>query len=135
MANPACMSGDGKEAVFVGTMLQTGDAVALCDECLVAWSAAVLQAMTGVDPAPFIQAISEPAEAPQTKDGAPTDEPPAAAPADADEDAGYAAGWVLESEAAQTDTPDPKPARPNGGRSRNTHASVPAATGGNSHDD
>lgn len=59
MANPPCMSNDGRPAVFVGTMLETGDAVALCDECLVAWTAALLNVMTGVDPTPFIQAVSE----------------------------------------------------------------------------
>ena len=59
MASPPCMSGDGEAAVFVGTMLETGDAVALCSECLVAWSAALLNIMTGIDPAPFIAAISE----------------------------------------------------------------------------
>lgn len=78
MAAPPCMSDDGNQAVFVGTMLQTGDAVALCDECLVAWSAALLNAMTGVDPTPFLQAISDgPPERPE-----PADEPPAE-PADA----------------------------------------------------
>lgn len=56
---PACTSGDGNEAVFVGTMLQTGDAVALCDQCLVGWAAALLNVMTGVDPTPFIAAISD----------------------------------------------------------------------------
>lgn len=135
MANPACMSGDGKEAVFVGTMLQTGDAVALCDECLVAWSAAVLHAMTGVDPAPFIQAVSEPADVPGTAEGAPSDEPPAGAPADTDEDAGWAASRVLDSEAAQADQGERRPAGSNGGRGRNGRASAPAATGGSSHDD
>ena len=59
MASPACMSDDGRDAVFVGTMLQTGDAVALCDECLVPWSAALLQALTGVDPTPFLRAVSD----------------------------------------------------------------------------
>lgn len=58
MANPPCMSDDGNPAVFVGTMLQTGDAVALCDECMVPWCAAVLQTMTGIDATPFIAAIS-----------------------------------------------------------------------------
>lgn len=59
MAAPPCMSDDGNPAVFVGTMLQTGDAVALCDECLVPWAAALLNAMTGVDPTPFLIAISD----------------------------------------------------------------------------
>jgi len=59
MAGPQCMSGDGNAAVFVGTMLETGDSVELCDVCLVAWAAALLQAMTGVDPEPFLRAISD----------------------------------------------------------------------------
>jgi hypothetical protein len=59
MANPPCMSQDGNPAVFVGTMLATGDAVALCDECMVPWAAALLNAMTGVDPTPFLVAISD----------------------------------------------------------------------------
>lgn len=60
MATPPCMSDDGNPAVFVGTMLATGDAVALCDECLVSWTAALLNVMTGVDPTPFLAAIGEP---------------------------------------------------------------------------
>lgn len=88
MAAPQCMSEDGRQAVFVGTMLQTGDAVALCDECLVMWAAALLQAMTGVDPQPFIAAMSEDDPAGDVTAGAPTDEPPAPAPADTDDDAG-----------------------------------------------
>ena len=73
MANPACMSQDGREAVFVGTMLQTGDAFTLCDECLVGWSAALLQSMTGVDPTPFLQAIS--AGTPEGGDDNPGEDP------------------------------------------------------------
>lgn len=53
------MSNDGNTATFVGTMLESGDGFTLCDECLVAWSAALLQAMTGVDPAPFLAAVSD----------------------------------------------------------------------------
>ena len=87
MALPSCMSDDGRQAVFVGTMLQTGDAVALCDECLVMWAAALLQAMTGVDPQPFIAAMSEADPAGDVTAGAPSDEPPAPAPADTDPDA------------------------------------------------
>lgn len=58
MATPMCMSGDGSPATFVGTMLATGDGFTLCDECLVSWCAAMLQATTGLDPAPFIAALS-----------------------------------------------------------------------------
>lgn len=81
------MSGDGRPAVFVGTMLETGDAVALCDICLVGWAAAVLNTMTGVDPEPFLRAVSEPDDVPTAAEGAPTDEPPAPAPADSDPEA------------------------------------------------
>jgi hypothetical protein len=84
MALPSCMSGDGRQAVFVGTMLQTGDAVALCDECLVMWTAALLQTMTGVDPGPFIAAMSETDPAGDVTAGAPSDGPPAPGPADKD---------------------------------------------------
>lgn len=87
MALPSCMSEDGRQAVFVGTMLQTGDAVALCDECLVMWAAALLSTMTGVDPEPFLRAISQADPAGDTTAGAPSDEPPAPAPADNDPDA------------------------------------------------
>lgn len=59
MAAPACMSDDGNTAVFIGTYLESGETIAVCDECMVAWSAAMLNAMTGVDPTPFLQAISE----------------------------------------------------------------------------
>lgn len=77
MATPMCMSGDGRPATFVGTMLTTGDGFTLCDECLVSWCAALLQATTGLDPAPFIAALSTdsaPAE-PGTDAGAVGTEP------------------------------------------------------------
>lgn len=54
------MSGDGRPAAFIGTMLETGDTVTLCDDCMVLWLAAVLSAVTGVDAAPFIAALSDP---------------------------------------------------------------------------
>ena len=81
------MSEDGQPAVFVGTMLATGDAVALCDACLVAWAAAMLNAMTGVDPEPFLRAISEDEDVPAAAEGAPTDQPPPPQPADSDPEA------------------------------------------------
>lgn len=59
MAHPPCMSGDGEPAVFIGTVLTTGDTIAVCENCWVSWAAAFLNAMTGIDPAPFILAISD----------------------------------------------------------------------------
>ena len=56
---PSCMADDGQAAVFVGTFLTNGEAVALCDEHMVYFCASTLQDMTGVDPAPFIAAISD----------------------------------------------------------------------------
>lgn len=80
MAPPQCESGDGNPAVFVGTFLQTGQPVALCDDCLVPWSAALLQAMTGVDPTPFLAAISDGADSSPAAPGV-QDSPPAPPPA------------------------------------------------------
>lgn len=78
MARPMCMSEDGNQAVFVGTMLETGDGFTLCDECLAMWAIAMTSTMTGVDPTPFIAALSEPeTEAQETEPGA---EQPAADP-------------------------------------------------------
>jgi hypothetical protein len=65
MANPPCASQDGNPAVFIGTILETGDTVALCDMCLVAWSAALLNTMTGVDPTPFLMAVSDDVDGPE----------------------------------------------------------------------
>ena len=59
---PECMAEDGQAAVFVGTFLQNGQSVAVCDEHLVYFCADTLHTMTGVDPAPFIVAISEPSD-------------------------------------------------------------------------
>jgi len=124
MANPACMSQDGREAVFVGTMLQTGDAFTLCDECLVGWSAALLQSMTGVDPTPFLQAISagtpeggddNPGEDPEHEIGTSDGEP--SAPPGSDPSAAAA----TPAAAAASDPPPPAPRR---GR---TSAASPAA--------
>lgn len=71
MARPMCMSEDGNQAVFVGTMLETGDGFTLCDECLAMWAIAMTSTMTGVDPTPFIAALSEPeTEAQETEPGA-----------------------------------------------------------------
>ena len=56
---PECMAEDGQAAVFVGTFLQNGQSVAVCDEHLVYFAADTLHTMTGVDPAPFIAAISD----------------------------------------------------------------------------
>ncbi len=57
---PECMADDGNKAVFVGTFLTNGESVALCDEHMVYFCASTLQEMTGIDPVPFVAAISEP---------------------------------------------------------------------------
>ncbi len=131
MAMPQCMSDDGNQAVFVGTMLQTGDAVALCDQCIVPWAAALLNVMTGVDPAPFLAAVSEPDPVAGVAEGAPSDEPPPAAPADSDNGAvvdpdGEAAEWVKAGEAP----PHPSTRR-SSGRTPPARSSAEGRTGGN----
>lgn len=49
MAAPQCMSNDGKQAVFIGTFMQNGDSVALCEDCLPAFTASVTADMFGVE--------------------------------------------------------------------------------------
>lgn len=70
---PECMAQDGLPAVFVGTFLQNGTSVAVCDEHMVYFCADTLAQMTGLDPSPFIAAISEegPVEAPEAPAEAP----------------------------------------------------------------
>lgn len=153
MAAPPCMGEDGRQAVFVGTMLQTGDAVALCDECLVMWASALLQAMTGIDPEPFLRAVSEvsdgqeaerntpAAEAtdtvPDVSHGMPSDEPPPPAPHDTDDgerwsaehataEEAAAAGDQLAADLIAADQPDP----PNGRGSRGSRGRGTAAVRG-----
>lgn len=104
MAPPPCMSSDGRPAVFVGTFLETGDSVALCDECLVPWAAAILAAMTGLDATPFLQAISD-------------DAPPAPSESDT-------GGAPETSAAGASSDPPPTPAR----RGRTLAASREAGT-------
>jgi hypothetical protein len=49
------MSNDGKQAVFIGTFMETGDAVALCEDCLPAFTATVTADMFGVDGAQLLE--------------------------------------------------------------------------------
>lgn len=105
MAGPPCMSNDGNAAVFVGTFLENGDAVALCGDCLPGFAIAMTASLTGVDgdllmrwidtneptapedPAGEAAELAAPPQhaEPPTRGG----EPPAAAPADDDPEAGW----------------------------------------------
>lgn len=135
MASPQCMTGDGQPAVFVGTMLQTGDAFTLCDACLVMWTAALLQSMTGVDATPFLQAISDEEDIAGTEHGAPTDEPPEPGPADEDEEA-RAASVVRSGTDREAFPPSPrKLRRTSGGRTPRSRSSAAAPTGGSNDDE
>lgn len=116
------MSGDERPAVFVGTMLETGDAVALCDICLVGWCSALLNVMTGVDPEPFLRAVSEPDDVPTTAEGAPTSEPPAEQAADSDQDA---ASGAASPPGDQSPEPPPQGRKRAGNRSGRTSTVFP----------
>lgn len=59
MAGPACQNHPDVPASFLATFLASGDTVAVCDECLVPFTAAILNTLTGVDPAPFLAAVSD----------------------------------------------------------------------------
>lgn len=72
MAAPACMTEGHGPATFIGTFLETGDAVRLCDECMPNFCAAVFERMTGVDMTPALYLASE--EGQQNPDG-PVGEP------------------------------------------------------------
>lgn len=113
MAGPVCMTGDGRSAVFIGTTLPAGAQISVCDECLVMWAASVLQAMTGVDPAPFIAAISEDTSEAQE------DPPPAAA----------------DDDPVDRDLGEPVPASGPTGRKTGKRRSSPARADGGSSDD
>jgi hypothetical protein len=113
MANLHCMEGDGEPAAALVTILADGTVYTLCSTHLVAFCAGLLSSMTGIDPAPFIEAISDDqpateAETPagvtengtgshMTAEGAPTDEPPAPAPHDTDQDPAGEAPAAVES--------------------------------------
>lgn len=124
MAAPLCMSNDGKPAVFIGTFLEKGDSVTLCEDCLPDFTSAITASMNGIPPEVFAGVVDQlrqaaedgegpaPAEMAAPPDmpadrngkpavdgqmtvdeaiagvehGAPSDEPPAPAPADIDPD-------------------------------------------------
>lgn len=103
MAGPPCMSSDGNPAVFVGTFLQNGDAVALCGDCLPSFLLSAAALAIGLDPAELEQFANErtaeppddpaaeasEAAAPPTSAEPPLSggEPPAPAPHDTDPEA------------------------------------------------
>ena len=105
MARPACNSDDGNPAIFVGTFLSDGSAVALCEDCLPQFCVAVAAQTQGIDVEKLAAAVvalageeidpapRDPAEVAypphDVTHGAPSDEPPAPAPADDDQEAGW----------------------------------------------
>lgn len=130
MAGPACHSEDGNQAVFIGTNLVTGDAQALCQECLPAFLLALLAAMTETDEADLLAVIYGDEVAAVATAEAGRDEPPAPAPADTDSDefeadgeGGLVAGWV------ENGSPPPTAGK-GSGRTRSASPSVAADTGG-----
>jgi hypothetical protein len=123
---PECMADDGQKAVFVGTFLTNGESVALCDEHMVYFCASTLQDMTGVDPAPFIAAISEEAPAP------PIDLDTEIEDADAGFDLGEPPEPGPEIEDGEAHQ-DPTPPTPRRGRLRAVSSGPP--TGGDSEQD
>ena len=42
------MNEDGNAAVFVGTLLDSGDSVTLCPPCLVGWAVGIVEGGTGL---------------------------------------------------------------------------------------
>jgi hypothetical protein len=56
MAQVACERGDGNNAVFVGTFLETGTSVALCNDDLINFCVSMSEQLTG---APVIQFLED----------------------------------------------------------------------------
>lgn len=135
MAGPACHSEDGNQAVFIGTNLLTGDAAALCQDCLPSFLVALLATMTHTDASALSEWIYGHEGEATAAEGAPTDEAPAPAPADQDDD--QAAGEDAGGEAASwVENGSPPPAAGKGsGRTRSASPSVAADTGGEKADD
>lgn len=103
MANPPCETEDGNPAIFMGTFLNNGQSVCLCENCLPQWAAAVVTEFTGVDVSPaFELAAQAQAEPAGTAEGAPTDEAPPEAPSDTDTPSGLSAGVAVESESLES---------------------------------
>lgn len=59
MAAPQCMSNDGNQAVFVGTFMTDGSAVALCEGCLPQFMISVLAQSNGIDPQVLYNTVDE----------------------------------------------------------------------------
>jgi hypothetical protein len=135
MASPQCMSNDGRTATFVGTMLDTGDGVTLCDECLVMYCAAILQTMTGVDPTPFLQAISDDEPIPYEIAGDGGEGPPPPGPADPDLPSGVPEPGDEAPDPPGEPPPKPVAMTPRSGRTRPKRSSAVAATGTASDDE
>lgn len=93
MAAPQCMTDDGNDAVFVGTMLETGDAFALCPQCWHDWLIVMLAGLTETDPAKIVAVVSD--ELPELRD-------PEAHDAEVErEDGPDAAGIIAEEHAGE----------------------------------
>lgn len=105
MAAPQCQSGDGNPAALIGTFLEGGQPVALCNDCLVPWAAALIEGMTGYEMAPVL----------------------AAALADDGEEPGEGSGEPAGEEQESPGEPDPP--SPNGKHGRSSRKSAGAGTG------
>jgi len=108
MAAPPCMSDDGNQAAFVGTFMQNGDSVALCDEHLAGFAASLVCSMFGV-PADELQALIDKHEG---------DEPP--------DPAGAAAEHAAPLSEPRPPTSDIDPTAGDSGPSGEVPASEPA---------
>jgi hypothetical protein len=129
------MADDGQKAVFVGTFLTNGESVALCDEHMVYFCASTLQDMTGVDPAPFIAAISEEGDEGEAASEIELSEAELAEEVKLAETLSplKQLGTFAEAEKATEETPDPTPPTPRRGRLRAVSSGPP--TGGDSEQD
>lgn len=66
MASLACERDDGKNAVFVGTFLETGTSIALCEDDLINFVVSMSQQLTGAPVIDFVSSFVR-----EDEDGAP----------------------------------------------------------------
>lgn len=77
---PPCMSDDGNAAVFVGTLLESGNSITVCPDCLVSFALSIVESNTGLPIAELIAQANESGEYVETPpavvgDGYAHDEP------------------------------------------------------------
>jgi hypothetical protein len=118
------MTGDENPAVFIGTFLQNGEAVALCEQCIAPWAASVFAGVTGAD----IEALQDLAARAEVQAAdAQVDEQLAAAAKEAEDRETVAQLAELGATDALAIEPDPTETEPEQNRNGHSRRKSPVA--------